>query len=649
MNTLRRQWLTITIPLLLALLSAFFWRLRDTSVVSTLAQPLRLIEWNGYDFLFWVRGAQPKEVDSRITIVGFDVDSATALKTNGWPPPRHFHADLLKNIARDKPKAIVFDVVFAEATTQGEDKILDAALKEATCPVILATRIHSSSAEQSERMESLYYDDKLGFDFEEKAKIAFTEVALDSVGTEVTRGGDDAAGSDVIRTIFPLRQQQGEWLPSLAAATYLTIHNTDFQQCKITKDAIQVGDLVIPKTGQDQGRVVKTNQNNALPTAYIDFPMGADMFPILRYDQVALGQTAAGTFTEKIVFVGLTDREFTSNGKKDEFRTAYSHFNPENTGGKNTSTLYGVVIQAQMLNAMTQKLFITHAAPWQTGLLVFAFALLATYGVRTYMNWRGPVSVFVAILAYLVCVYLAFTLFRLYIPYVVPGIGMAATLGVIAYFERGHLRKQWGGYVSPAYLEAMIKEGVDASPKRQMATVIFGDIRGFTSFSEKHEPELVVRLLNLHLGKLVKIVHDNGGAVDKFLGDGILAVFGAPTPKETATRDAIRAVWAMKQASELPLVDTDGKSYPFGTGFGITTGELVCGNVGSQELKSFTLIGDTVNLASRLQGLTGQPDIIIDATTYEQVKDMVEVEFLGEVTLKGKAHPVPSYKVTKLL
>jgi adenylate cyclase len=179
------------------------------------------------------------------------------------------------------------------------------------------------------------------------------------------------------------------------------------------------------------------------------------------------------------------------------------------------------------------------------------------------------------------------------------------------------------------------------------ATVIFGDIRNFTGFSEAHPPEQVVRLLNKHLSRLTSVIYQEGGTIDKFLGDGILVVFGAPIPQENAAYHAVKSAVKMRDISLEQFPDDDGTMFSLASGFGITTGPLVSGHVGSEQRHEFTIIGDTVNLSSRLQGVTGKPDVVIDHPTFLELEQYMDVESLGEVTLKGKTNPVACYKVVK--
>lgn len=628
---------TLVIPALVATLAAVSWPPEKASIaLEQVLKPLHRLEWSGYDAMFYWRGPAGKDqIDPRIVIIGFDTNAEMALG-QPWPLPRRYHAKVVENLVRDGAKVIVFDVHFPDASKNKEDDLaLDRALAKAP-NAVLACRVERDVTENRTTLHAPYYNDELGIDFERSAVSAFVEVP-----TDTERVGNSDSGK-IVRRLMPVQKYQDEWLPSLATAAYMALTDQKDAPIAITPDAVQIGRLRVPRTGPTARDPV--NPKNELTSAYIDFPAGIDTFPIYRYEAVYENRFAPQTFKDKVVFIGLSGTEYTKQAG-DQYVTAFSRFNTSQAGANVTSDVFGVVVQAQSLNALLKEAFIRQAPWWHTWLLVFALATIGTWAVRSYMNWRGPGIFALVLFLYGLIVYQTFTMERTYIPWMIPGLFLLTSVGGVAWLERGRLRKKWAGYVSPAYLEVMLREGYDANPKRYEATVIFGDIRGFTSFSEKHQPETVVRLLDKHLEKLVHIVFEEKGTVDKFLGDGILVVFGAPNVLEDAPLRGVKASWRMREASDIPITDTDGTVYTFGTGFGITTGPLVAGHVGSKELSSFTLIGDTVNLSSRLQGVTGRPDVIIDENTYQAVRRHVEVESLGAVQLKGKTEPVACYKV----
>ena len=625
------------IPALVALLAAFFWppeqnapRLRD---LLTQAQNL---EWAGYDVFFNWRGPQPERIDNRIVIVGYDFNTVGVLQKNAqtpWPPPRKFHAQVLRNLLADGAKVVAFDVLMNGASKSGinDDRAFDKALQSAGQKVVLTCRIERSDTQNQTTLVGPYHDDALGIDFERSARTAFVDV--------------DKDGDEIVRRISPLQKIQGQSPGPLPSEAFLALSGGSVETSQQTPGAVTVGSVRVPRTGQT--KLDPTDPENQMATAYMDFPAGLSSFPMVRYEQVASGAFPKGTFAGKVVLVGVTGLEITQQ-ENDYFTTAYSRFSPERVGGQTTRNVYGVVVQAQMLNALLKNGFLHQSQKWQTFLIVFVFSLVGTWGIRTFLNWRGPVLLVGSLLGYVLTCFLVFQNAHLYIPWVLPSVFMFANAAAIAWFERSHIRKLWAGYVSPAYMEVMLREGVEATPVRRDATVVFGDIRNFTGFSEQHPPEKVVRLLDKHLEKLVRIVFSRSlqGTVDKFLGDGIMVVFGAPKPQADFAYRAVKAAWLMREATLIPITDADGSDYTLCTGFGIATGPLVAGHVGSAQLTTYTLIGDTVNLASRLQAVTGHADIIIDQATLDLVAAHVDVEDLGLQEIKGKASEVACYKVT---
>jgi adenylate cyclase len=187
---------------------------------------------------------------------------------------------------------------------------------------------------------------------------------------------------------------------------------------------------------------------------------------------------------------------------------------------------------------------------------------------------------------------------------------------------------------------------------RKELTVLFSDIRGFTSFSEKLQPEDVVSLLNEYLGAMTGIVFDHEGTLDKFVGDAIVALWGAPIGQPDHAERAVRCSLAMidRLGTLQKKWKAEGK-HVIDIGIGINTGDMVVGNIGAPGKKmDYTVIGDNVNLGARLEGLTRQYNnhIIISEYTYEKVKDVVQTKELGTVTVKGKQKPVVVYDVTGL-
>jgi len=205
-------------------------------------------------------------------------------------------------------------------------------------------------------------------------------------------------------------------------------------------------------------------------------------------------------------------------------------------------------------------------------------------------------------------------------------------------------------FISPEMVGQLIEQGIDAMRgRRAELTILFSDIRGFTTMSEKMTPEQLVDVLNEYLGAMTDVIHKHGGTVDKYEGDLVMAFFGAPVPYADHAQRAVRASIEMRVELDRLRQKWEGEGKPFKLemGIGLNTAEVFVGLVGSGRRVNYTVMGDGVNLASRLQDLTKdlQWPLLIGEATYEKVQQEFDLEF-GEARLvKGKTVPVNIYKV----
>ncbi len=217
--------------------------------------------------------------------------------------------------------------------------------------------------------------------------------------------------------------------------------------------------------------------------------------------------------------------------------------------------------------------------------------------------------------------------------------------------ERDKLKTTFGKYMTEAVMEHLMAGKVQLGGETLTATILFSDIRSFTSISEKMDAKSLVALLNEYFTEMVDVVIKEDGVVDKYIGDAIMAVFGAPVTKKDDALHAVRAAIGMRKA----LANLNEKlkargMKPLKTGIGVHTGEVVAGNIGSEKRMEYTVIGDAVNLASRLESSTkelGTP-VLISEDTYALVKDHVDARAVKEITVKGREKPVMTYEVLGL-
>lgn len=214
--------------------------------------------------------------------------------------------------------------------------------------------------------------------------------------------------------------------------------------------------------------------------------------------------------------------------------------------------------------------------------------------------------------------------------------------------ERDQLKETFGKYVTRHVAEKILEGKASLGGETVPVTVLFSDIRGFTTISEKMEPKALLDFLNLYFHDMVDSVLLQSGVVDKFIGDAIMAVFGAPVPQPDDAYRAVRSALDMRSRLRVLNERFAARGLPqLRIGIGIHSGTVVAGNMGHKDRMEYTVIGDPVNLASRLEGMTKElgVDILLSEDTYQKVKDQVNAEPLSRIKVRGREQEVMVYRL----
>ncbi|WP_373531431.1 adenylate/guanylate cyclase domain-containing protein [Vampirovibrio sp.] len=342
-------------------------------------------------------------------------------------------------------------------------------------------------------------------------------------------------------------------------------------------------------------------------------------------------------FHNQFTLIGFTTPDF------DVHQTIYSPRYP------------GLFILANTLDNALHDDFVKPASPWlNLGLFLLMPALLSAFIFRFQSTLINLLVTATLSVGYFLVSLQAYYVWNVWIYAVYPILAMWACFSILyacryntEHKKRKQMRFAFGKYVSPAVLQIIEKqpEKITLGGERREMTFMFSDIRGFTTFSDHNEPEVVQTFLTQYFSTMNRIImHQYQGSINKLIGDAIMAYWGFPLNDEDHAFLAVSAAMAMREA----MLDWRKQSdkLPINIGIGINTGTAVIGNVGSEDFMDFTVIGDAVNVASRLEGVNKHygTTIIISAATYEKVKDRIQARSLGWCELKGKGGQVEIFE-----
>jgi adenylate cyclase len=629
--------------------------------------PLTMIELKTYDWRLR-KTARPEQARKDLVLVEIDEYSLRNLQrpAGRWPWPRAVHSMLLDYLARAPARVIAYDVNFAEADTRRgfdfgdgtwsgaeSDQALIESVRKAGNVILLADATYEASEGASRALP----DNAIrlsGPGILERRVIFPPFEALARAGSAFGHNLFVLDPDGPIRHSVPFVRSGARVMPSLGVAAALRAARIDPAKVSLDGTTLRLGDREMPL---DSRRVRTATGANEYLWGLINFRGPALLedlkhrtyprysFYDLEYseEQILAGQKPSidpAVFRDKIVFVGVT-----AAGLFDVFETPFS-------GGK----MPGIQVHAAVADDILSNRFIRPASGRVRLTMAIGCALAAGMVAALLPAW------YAAGLSLVLCAgtaWICTTMFAsgLWINLTLPlsSVGVALFGGVsYQYFVEGREKRQvkrlFGRYVSRDIYDQLVANPALAQlgGQRREMTVLFSDIRGFTTVSEAGEPEEIVSLLNVYFTRMVDIVFRHRGTVDKFVGDMVMALFGAPLDDPDHADHAVQAALEMIEALRQLNADWQAQGHPaLDIGIGINSGPMIAGNIGSEAIMSYTVIGDAVNLGSRLESLNKQygTHVIISEATRARLKQPVALRPLGEVVVKGKTRAVPIFEV----
>jgi adenylate cyclase len=582
------------------------------TLVALLVQPFYTINLWVSDQLFISESPSPN-----IVIAGIDDDT---LEVYGrWAEwPRSLHAQAIDNLRQAGAKVIGFDVIFTD--TSVDDEMLATAIAEAGNVVLAAVGTQPVSQAGPE----ITYDNFL-------LPVASLEEAASSIGhANVVPDGDGT----VRRLPLIVKSSSGQIYPSLTLAVLHGLFSMPLpQEYPLQNGAVNLLERDVP-----------------VDTSYflrINFAADNNERPYVSYGDVISGNFDQSLVKNKIVLIGMT-----ATGEPDTWAIPTS-------AGK----VPGVFIHAAAMDTILTQRFLREPGIIIELLIMLVLVAITAFalprcGTRHWTDITKGLGITAGLfVACLVGGFLAFDrgyiLDLLYPLLLLPVIYVSNILYVVfmEQSDKRFVKELFGRYISPQIANEIVSRAdsgqLQLGGEQREVSVFFADIRGFTQISEQLSPEAVMQMLNTYLSVIADEVVRHDGIVNKFVGDNIMAIWNAPQSQPEHALLAVKAAWEAQQKLA-ELRQRDNRPLPVQFGIGINTGVAVAGNVGSAGRSEYTVIGDSINTASRICSSTPGNEVWIGPETYNQTKDYIETEKLEPQSVKGKAAPITLYRVTAL-
>ena len=580
------------------------------------------LEHKASDVFFMLRGE--REISGDIVIVEIGDDTFNILNER-WPFPREYHAKLIENLEMAGASQIIFDIEFTERTNIDSDSKLAATIAKYD-NIILSGKLIRTQYNNSVREQLL-------------SPISL----LTQTGTKWGTVNISADPDGFVRRYELFQKRAKEIKLSIGAIAMAHHYKLDIlaEDIENFPKFFKIGSNFIPKVTSKSASINYYGPARTFNTYdyadIIDDSTFTTNFEKELETDVDQYYQLAGNFKNKIVLIGLTSVEFHDTHHMPFF-------------SENNQLMPGVEIHANFIEMVLRNDYLKRfpMIPY----LLFIFIVTILLFIFNSLI-RPTISVFINMALVIGFIWFSYFLFSakqtlipiLEIPILIIIIYIVGL--VLQYIqtvrERKFIKQAFGQYIAPELVEELIKDPkkLEYGGIQKEVTVLYSDIVSFTPYTESHTPKETVDILREYLTEMVNIITENKGTLDKFVGDEIVAMFGAPVDLEDHAYYACKTAMEMRhRMTELHEKWESENRDPFEIGIGINTGVVTVGNLGSEQIFDYTAIGDNMNAGARIEALTRdyetKNNIIISDSTYEQVIDKVEAKYIDDATVKGK-------------
>ena len=641
-----------------------------------------IMELKTYDLRFRSRG----RVEPSPHVVLAVIDEKSLDKLGRWPWPRAKIAALVDTLSRDGAKVIGFDILFSEPDKNSSlefisqldrriqslninnekldafilrskkkadnDLTLANTFRNSSASVVLGYFFHMSGDDLDDPINGARIDRRLGligsskyslvmYDDERTERSPFPEAYAPEVNLKAFAESTEASGyfnmmadNDGVIRWMPLIFRCGEDLfPPLSiqcAWHFLSRPQMVVKVADIGVEEIRMGDRSLPT--DEKGRLL------------INYLGPEKTFPYYSISDIIDGRLAKGTFRDKIVLVGAT---------------AMAIYDVRNTPFSTRSSYPGMEVHASVIDNILRQNFLSKPE-WTKIFDLLAIIAMGVLLALVLPRLNAVKGILFAAGLFVLHIFICRWLFvgpGVLLNIIYPLLTLIVTYTSLTVYhyvteerERKKIKGAFSYYVSTSVVNEMLKhpDRLKLGGDKKDLSVLFSDIRGFTSISENLSPEDLVHLLNEYLTVMTDVVFKYDGTLDKYMGDAVMAIYGAPLDQHDhptrACHSALDMMEALKKLNEKWISE---EKRPMDIGIGINTGMMMVGNMGSDQRFDYTVMGDEVNLGSRLEGANKnyRTNILISESTYDRIKGEFVCMEVDSVRVKGKTQPVRIYQL----
>ncbi|HPN38656.1 MAG TPA: adenylate/guanylate cyclase domain-containing protein [Melioribacteraceae bacterium] len=585
------------------------------------------------------------KADTNIVMVTIDDNSLKFFENNevSWPFPREFYAQVNNFLTFAGAKAIIFDIHLSSKEIErldvdpeeSEYKFIESIKRNGKVYLIAGlTQKKGRSEKGNELLQKFIFKNNIDLHINsyselEAPLITFQEGAA-GVGIVTLVTDND----NIIRRIPLLFKYNDIILPQISYLVYSELNHNNIN------DANKLLNLPIDKNGNI---IIRWYGGGGVTGNIFNYYSIKDLiisgYRLSQNEETVINPNI---FKDKIVFVGGT-----AHGLGDFKSVAINSEEP----------YPGMEIHATLLSNLLNRHFITSAS-FLINLLFLLFVCLTIPATLIFIK-KVYISLPIYILLGCFITYVNIYIYAkhgYYLNFVYPE--LAIILGflitaLVLYISEGkqknEIRKTFNRYMSPMVIEEILRnpDSIELGGREVFATVFFSDIKEFTNISERYTPSELVKHLNEYFSNASSIILEQKAMLDKYIGDAIMAVFGAPVYQENHAIAACKAALKIQNQLDILYSNVSENKPKFITRMGLNSGKMIIGNIGTSSRLDYTAIGDAVNTASRMEGLNKiyGTRIIISESTYELVKDLFEVRKLDLIAVKGKSIPIKIYEL----